>query len=141
MDTLPCSGQTARWFSELSSELDIAAQICRTQCPLLEACAARAEKVRPTGGVWAGVRYHRGKPSPRARPGPKPRPGWLYDWTAEQTDEMVRLRASGLTWDQLSVRLHRSIENVRQQWLAAMSPDPHPVHIAVNNREFLHNVR
>lgn len=48
----PCD-HDGRWFGEREERRE-AATICRARCPVLDECAALADAIDPSHGVWAG---------------------------------------------------------------------------------------
>jgi hypothetical protein len=50
----PCAHNPDAWLSEHPDQRRIAARACR-YCPLIQTCAALADQIRPTFGVWAAV--------------------------------------------------------------------------------------
>jgi len=65
---LPCSDNTALWFSEQPADLELAKASCRT-CPLRRPCLAGAVERAEPFGVWGGEIFEKGKivPFKRAR--------------------------------------------------------------------------
>jgi hypothetical protein len=63
-EPVPCTGRD-EWISEAPAAREAAAWGCQ-RCPVLAACRAAADEIRPTAGVWAGRPYGvTGKPSKR----------------------------------------------------------------------------
>jgi hypothetical protein len=52
---VPCHGDD-RFLSEFRKARDEAAPLC-APCPVLAVCAAAADELQPTAGVWAGIDY------------------------------------------------------------------------------------
>jgi WhiB family transcriptional regulator, redox-sensing transcriptional regulator len=75
---LPCSANTALWFSEQPADLELAKASCRT-CPLLRPCLAGAVERAEPFGVWGGEIFEKGKvvafKRPRGHPGRQARAG------------------------------------------------------------------
>lgn len=71
-DPLPCSDNTALWFSEQPADLELAKVSCRT-CPLRLPCLAGAIDRAEPFGVWGGEIFERGRiiafKRPRGHPG------------------------------------------------------------------------
>jgi hypothetical protein len=55
-----CRGLTGMFFSRDSHIAAQAVHLCRTNCPVLQACAREAERLTPVGAVQAGIWYHDG---------------------------------------------------------------------------------
>lgn len=67
-------GRTDYWFVDTENEPDpdqrahkrqMAAALCKA-CPALEACRAYSQALKPTDGIWAGVRWVAGNGSSAA---------------------------------------------------------------------------
>jgi WhiB family redox-sensing transcriptional regulator len=75
---LPCSDNTALWFSEQPADLELAKASCRT-CPLRGPCLAGAVDRAEPFGVWGGEIFEKGKivafKRPRGHPGRRARAG------------------------------------------------------------------
>ena len=71
-DPLPCSDDTALWFSEVPADLDLAKALCGT-CPLRRACLEGAIDRGEPFGVWGGEIFDKGRiiayKRPRGHPG------------------------------------------------------------------------
>ena len=75
---LPCSDNTALWFSEQPADLELAKASCRG-CPLRRACLAGAVERAEPFGVWGGEIFEKGRivafKRPRGHPGRQARAG------------------------------------------------------------------
>jgi WhiB family redox-sensing transcriptional regulator len=75
---LPCSDNTALWFSEQPADLELAKASCRT-CPLRGPCLGGAVDRAEPFGVWGGEIFEKGKivafKRPRGHPGRRARAG------------------------------------------------------------------
>ncbi len=52
---VPCLGR-GEWLADDPDSAEFAAHHC-TGCPVLDACQAAADVLKPTAGVWAGTSY------------------------------------------------------------------------------------
>ena len=77
-DPLPCSDNTALWFSEQPADLELAKTSCRT-CALRLPCLAGAIDRGEPFGVWGGEIFEKGRiiafKRPRGHPGRRARAG------------------------------------------------------------------
>jgi WhiB family redox-sensing transcriptional regulator len=77
-DPLPCSDNTALWFSEQPADLELAKASCRA-CPLRRACLAGAVQRAEPFGVWGGEIFEKGRvvafKRPRGHPSRQARAG------------------------------------------------------------------
>ncbi|GGS64838.1 transcriptional regulator WhiB [Planobispora rosea] len=70
--TIPCRTDPDLWFAESPEDVEVAKALCG-DCPIQQACLARALEREEPWGVWGGELILRGVVVPRKRPRGRPR--------------------------------------------------------------------